>query len=58
MIPADVLSKYGTDAISGIILMASAPHSKLHLDLANPAGVGLVSGLLSNDAAIFAKTVR
>ncbi len=57
MIPADVLSKYGPDALSGIILMATAPHIKAYPDIADPDAFQATMGLTSDDAAVVANAV-
>ncbi|KAE9404384.1 alpha/beta-hydrolase [Gymnopus androsaceus JB14] len=56
-VPPNVIAKYGPDSLAGHIMMGSIPHSNMHREVVNPAILGIISGIRTEDVALFAKVL-
>ncbi|KAE9410676.1 alpha/beta-hydrolase [Gymnopus androsaceus JB14] len=57
IIPPDVMAKYGPESLAGHIMMGSCPHLNMNGEIMNPVILGLFPGLMTEDIALFAKTL-
>ncbi|KAE9402061.1 alpha/beta-hydrolase [Gymnopus androsaceus JB14] len=57
IVPPDVVAKYGPDSLAGQILIGSFPHHNMHSEIIHPHIVSLIPGLITEDIALFAKTL-
>ncbi|KAJ3813481.1 alpha/beta-hydrolase [Lentinula aff. lateritia] len=57
IVPPDVIAKYGPDSLSGHIMMGSFPHRNMHSEVVHPVILSLIPGLMTEDIALFAKTL-
>ncbi|KAJ3718857.1 alpha/beta-hydrolase [Lentinula raphanica] len=57
IVPPDVIAKYGPNSLSGHIMMGSFPHRNMHSEVVHPVILGLIPGLMTEDIALFAKTL-
>ncbi|KAJ3786495.1 alpha/beta-hydrolase [Lentinula aff. detonsa] len=57
IVPPDVIAKFGPDSLSGHIMMGSFPHRNMHSEVVHPVILSLIPGLMTEDIALFAKTL-
>lgn len=57
IVPPDFIAKYGPDSLSGHIMMGSFPHRNMHSEVVHPVILSLIPGLMTEDIALFAKTL-
>jgi len=58
IIPADILSYHGPDAISGVIIAGGFPWRSMHGEVANPWIVEFIPRLLANDLEQWGETAK
>jgi len=58
IVAADAVAHYGTDYISGSILINAMPYRAMHPEVANPVILEILPRILANDATEFSKGVR
>jgi hypothetical protein len=58
IVAADAMAHYGTDYISGSILLNAIPYRSMHPEVAHPAIMENLPNVLSNDVIEFSKGVR
>lgn len=58
IVAADAVAHYGTDYISGSILINAIPYRSMHPEVAHPVLMKIVPSILTNDVIEFFKGVR
>jgi hypothetical protein len=58
IVAADAVAHYGTDYISGSILINAIPYRSMHPEVAHPVIMKILPSILTNDVIEFFKGVR
>ena len=58
IVAADAMAHYGTDYISGSILLGAIPYRSMHPEVAHPVVMEILPRILTNDATELSRGVR